>query len=190
MRNSLTCESYSKLLCSSTRSTHARACSQEIRRRHSSAQSHERAPLNTSLPWATVLHKLPPVLHSAPHLCCAPDHQGTGFTKQGTEIQPQRRWQIGKPSWDVFVGASSAIKGVKPSPLPANAHCPLHHTGDRGVPAAAANHKGREFCRGKAKAKIHTQVALQELILLLVSSVTVWKSIIIINVINSDLGRL
>lgn len=86
--------------------------------------------------------QLPPVLCPAPHFCCAPDHQGIGLTKQGTEMQPQGRWQIGKPTSDLSVGAISVIEGAKPSTLPAHAHCPLHHTGDRGVPAAAASHKG------------------------------------------------
>lgn len=110
MRNSLTCESSSKLLCSSTRSTRARAFSQEISRRHSSAQGHERASISSYFfALSNSFRQLPPVLLPATHLCCSLDHQGTGFTKQGTEIQPQRRRQIGRASWDLFVGASSVI---------------------------------------------------------------------------------
>lgn len=82
------------------------------------------------------------------------------------------------------MGASSAIEGVKPTALPARAYCPLHPTGDRGSPTAAVSqNKSQRTCyRGKAKAKMHTQVLLQDLILMLVSSVTVRKSVIIVNV--------
>jgi len=75
---------------------------------------------------------------------------------------------------------------VKASSLLAHKHVVLFHpTGDGGDPAAR-----RTWSRGKAKAKMRIQVSLQELLFLLVSSVTIRNTVIIVNVINSDLGRL
>lgn len=159
MRNSLTYESYSKLLCLSTRSTHARACSQEIRR-HSSVQSHKRAPLNTSLPWATALDNYPQscVLHP------------TSAVLQTIKINKTRHWNSASEevaNWQAKMGPACGSKlchwGSEAIYPPCT--CMLSSSSHWGQRCPSNSCKSQRICcRGKAKAKIHTQVALQELI--------------------------